>query len=163
MRRPVAALARHRIDKVPTRAADPQSAYFDKIARQRAWVTCTPSLGQQLGQLACDRTSRCSSNVMILACRAAFVRAAPAYVVTLLHHPCLLIEEGQESLLHVSAVLGLVPDRRLWSVDHRSIDLLAAIGGQAVQHDCLLVGDAQQGRGERVRHEDRLPIASGAP
>ena len=41
----------------------------------------------------------------------------------------------QERLLRVEAVLGLVPHDALRAVDHLSLDLVAAVGGQAVDED----------------------------
>ena len=54
-------------------------------------------------------------------------------------------ETGEQRLLGVQPVLGLVPDRRLRAVEHLGGDLLAAVGGQAVQHDRV-----RRGRGEET-------------
>ena len=58
----------------------------------------------------------------------------------------LLQQPGQDRLLGVPTVLGLVPDGALRAVDHLGGDLLAAVGGQAVQHDRVRVGVAEQRR-----------------
>src|SRR5699024_2798840 len=61
-------------------------------------------------------------------------------------------QPGQQGLLRVQAVLGLVPDNGGGPVDHGGADLLAAVGGQAVQEDPAgqlhqLIGDLVRGEG----------------
>ena len=60
-------------------------------------------------------------------------------------HQLLLQQPGQQRLLRVQAVLGLVPHDALRPVDDVGADLLAPVGGQAVQHDRVGVG----ARGQR--------------
>src|SRR5437899_57054 len=52
--------------------------------------------------------------------------------------------ERHERLLRVQAVLGLVPDGRLGAVDDRFLDLLAVVGREAVQDDCVRRGRAEE-------------------
>ena len=56
----------------------------------------------------------------------------------------------------MQAVLRLVPDDGLRTVEHRSVDLLAPVRRQAVQHDRVGGGLRHQLLGDRVRHERRL-------
>ena len=51
---------------------------------------------------------------------------------------------GQDALLRVQPVLGLVEDHGLRSVHDLVRDLLAAMGGQAMHEDRVLVGHAHQ-------------------
>ena len=51
---------------------------------------------------------------------------------------------GQDALLRVQAVLGLVEHHRLRAVDHLVGDLLAAMRGQAVHEDRLRLGERHQ-------------------
>src|SRR5207248_10651721 len=44
-------------------------------------------------------------------------------------------EELQQRLLRVKAILGLIPDRGALAVEHVGADLLARVGGQAVERD----------------------------
>ena len=53
---------------------------------------------------------------------------------------------AQQRLLRVEAVLGLVPDRRALAVEHLGGDLLAGVGGQAVEDDRAVLGRARAGR-----------------
>ena len=46
-------------------------------------------------------------------------------------------QRGEQRLLRVQAVLGLIPDRRVRAVEHGLVDLLAVVRGQAVQHDAV--------------------------
>ena len=43
-------------------------------------------------------------------------------------------QNGQHGFLHVQAVLGFIEDLRCVLLEHRRGDLLAPVGGQAVQH-----------------------------
>ncbi len=58
-------------------------------------------------------------------------------------------QRGQQGLLRVQPVLGLIPDGGAGAVEHRLVDLLAVVRGQAVQHDAV-VGE-QRRRGARPR------------
>src|SRR6476646_5803898 len=46
-------------------------------------------------------------------------------------------DESHQGLLRVKAVLGLVPDRRLRPIENVFRDLLAVVGGKAVEDDCI--------------------------
>src|SRR6478672_1103833 len=48
-------------------------------------------------------------------------------------------QEREQGLLRVQAVLGLVPDRRARPVEHVLGDLLAVVGGEAVEDDRVVV------------------------
>ena len=72
-----------------------------------------------------------------------------------------LQQEGQQRLLRVQPVLGLVPDDALRAVDDLGRDLLAAVGGQAVQHDRVGAAAAER-RGGRRRTARTAPRARPA-
>ena len=62
-------------------------------------------------------------------------------------------KNGQHGFLHVQAVLGFIEDLRCVLLEHRRGDLLAPVGGQAVQHHDIGLGAFQQLAGELVAHE----------
>ena len=62
--------------------------------------------------------------------------------------------EREQGLLRVQAVLGLVPDRRARPVEDVLGDLLAVVGGEAVQDDRVGVGEADERR-RRCRNPAR--------
>ena len=79
--------------------------------------------------------------------------------------PLLLEQPRHDGLLHVPTVLGLVPDDAVRPVDHLGGDLLAAVGGQAVQHDRVVGRRGQQRVVELPRPEDvgRACVRLGLP
>ena len=68
-----------------------------------------------------------------------------------LGHATRLQQPGEQGLLGVQPVLGLVPHDALRPVDDRGRDLLAAVGRQAVQHDGVGGGPRQRGLVDGVR------------
>src|SRR5215217_2750291 len=65
----------------------------------------------------------------------------------------------QQRLLGVEAVLGLVEHGRVGAVHDLSGDLLAPVGGQAVQHHGVRGGGHHRVGGQRVGLEDQGPLA----
>ena len=63
----------------------------------------------------------------------------------------------EKRLLGVQAVLRLVPDRRALAVEHVLGDLLARMGGQAVQHDGVVARLRQQIGVDPVGREQLAP------
>ena len=61
-------------------------------------------------------------------------------------------QPDDDGLLHVPAVLGLVPDHAARALEHLGGDLLAAVGGQAVQRDRV---------GGRVREQGVVELPRG--
>ena len=120
-------------------------------------VTCRPSAASSSARSAWERTWWLRSRATTRACRAALVGGA-AWVTAARHavapaagrspegstRPGPFQQERQDGLLGVATVLGLVPDHRARTLEHRVADLLAAVGGQAVQEQRLGVGVAQQ-------------------
>jgi hypothetical protein len=66
-------------------------------------------------------------------------------------------QPGEEGLLGVEAVLGLVPDHRLRSVKNLGRNLIAAVGGQAVKDDGVGPGQRQGGAVDAVGTEQLKP------
>ena len=77
--------------------------------------------------------------------------------------PRVIVEEDQDRLLDVAAVLGLVPDHRLRAVDHLGGDLLAAVRGQAVQHDRVRRRPGPAARRRRRTGGSRLAVERRRP
>src|SRR5207302_8518853 len=66
-------------------------------------------------------------------------------------------QRRQERLLHVQPVLGFVPHTRLRAFDHVCRNLLAAVGGEAMQEDGLRIGELHQVRVDRIAAERVAP------
>src|SRR4029079_4363203 len=66
--------------------------------------------------------------------------------------------EREQGLLRVQAVLGLVPDGRPRPVEDVFGDLLAVVGGEAVEDDRVVVGEAD----ERLVDAEPGPVAQPA-
>ena len=62
-------------------------------------------------------------------------------------------QNGQHGFLHVQAVLGFIEDLRCVLLEHRRGDLLAPVGGQAVQHHDIGLCAFQQLAGELEAHK----------
>ena len=79
-------------------------------------------------------------------------------------HASLLLQPGQDRLLGVPAVLGLVPHDALRAVDHLGGDLRAPVGRQAVQHDRVGLGAGEQlgGDARTARRSPAGPSASSS-
>src|SRR2546425_10691041 len=65
-------------------------------------------------------------------------------------------EPGQDRLLRVQAVLGLIEHDRLGPVDHLVGDLEPSMGRQAVHHDRVLLRVVDEGRVDLVEAEHLL-------
>ena len=113
-----------------------------------AWVTSTPVVGQQRGELRSASVTGCGLEQLddpAPAARRGRVVRSPARSSMLLQQP------GEQRLLGVQPVLGLVPDGALRPVDDLGGDLLAAVGRQAVQDDGVVGGPAERGLVDGVR------------
>src|SRR5690242_20428359 len=68
---------------------------------------------------------------------------------------------GEDALLRVEAVLRLIPDHRLRSVDHAGADLLAALRREAVHEDRVGLGGGHQPLVDAVRRQDVVAVDAG--
>ena len=93
-----------------------------------AWVTRTPRPASSSASSVCERTSWWASRSTIRCWRALLVGrdCAASFIDRCSSEP------GEQRLLGVQPVLGLVPDDALRAVDDLGGDLLAAVGRQAV-------------------------------
>src|SRR5262245_35552634 len=82
--------------------------------------------------------------------------AAPPHSKSMPAH--LLVEPDQHALLDVQAILGLVEDDGLRTVDHLTGDLLAAMCREAVHDHRVALGLAESGGIDLVRLEVGLPF-----
>ena len=107
-----------------------------------AWVASMPSSAEQRREfgLAAHRCAASELDDAGLPSGRESARCSRLLCGSLLEQP------HQQRLLRVQAVLRLVPDHALRAVEHLVGDLLAAVRGQAVQHDRVGVGACQQRR-----------------
>ena len=91
------------------------------------------------------RTSRASTSNGRTASSPAGPSGSAALFEALIVIDCHPVEApGEDALLRVQAVLGLVEHHRLRAVDHLVGHLLAAVGGQAVHEDRVGLGLGHQ-------------------
>ena len=148
----VTALARHGIHEALA-DAHPLGADVDEVSRERRLGDLDAVAGEVVEQLGlgADRGGREDLDDPLLRGRARWRRSsAPPSV--------LLDEPGQERLLRVEAVLGLLPDQRCRAVDDLGVDLEPAVGGRQWRKTASGAGL----RHERLGDPERLERAGGA-
>ena len=138
--------------------ADPDGVELDQVARQRALGDVHPAPASRSASSGCERTSWPPTQVDDLLVPGALGRGPQGGAVHVAPRPGLPLEQpGDDRLLGVAAVLGLVPDHALRAVEHVGVDLLAAVGRQAVHDDRVGRGERHQLGGDRVVAERRQP------
>ena len=155
----VAAFARDGVHEHAARVAHPDGIELDQVAGQGRLSDVQSRLVEQRCQL------RLRSNRLVVeqfddSLVPGRLRGRPRRSVAVMTRTsCLGEQPGQQRLLGVQPVLGLVPDDALRAVDDLGRDLLAPVRRQAVQDDCSRVGEGHRGRVDGVRDERRRTVA----
>ena len=150
---PVAALAGDGVDEGSGGRAHADGVQLDEVARERALRDVHAGLGEQVGELGLRPHLVAADQVDDLLVPGALGRRAQGG----LRHR-LLQEPGDDRLLGVAAVLGLVPDDALRAVEDVGVDLLAPVGRQAVHDDRVGRRVGHQLGGDGVVGEHRQPL-----
>src|SRR5215471_2912298 len=124
-----------------SRTTPSSSRSLDRVA----CATCMPAYrSSSPASCSCECTCSMARIEAIRACLAAFVAGADGPVMSVVQPSGSLQQPGQQRLLRVQPVLRLIPDDTGRAVDHLGGDLLAAMRGQAVQHDRAGRAEGQQ-------------------